>query len=204
MSLTKGKYKGSSREQINIKEVRDGVLIIPKGKYCLVLSCSSINFDLQSEAEQDRIIDSYRNLLNSLTFPVQIIMRVRQLDLDAYLEDLSREASEEKDPLYLKQVKNYKKFVEELVSGNKILSRSFYIVVPFQTEKRMEFELVKEQLNLRRDILVKSLETIGLRATPLSSFEILGLFYNFYNEEHFKLQPLQETMLEKSLEVVNA
>src|SRR2546429_315550 len=203
MSLTKGKYKGSSREQINIKEVRDGVVLMPKGKYCLVLSCSSINFDLQSEAEQDRIIDSYRNLLNSLTFPVQIIMRVRQLDLDAYLEDLSREASAEKDPLYLEQVKNYKKFVEELVSGNKILSRSFYIVVPFQTEKRMEFELVKEQLNLRRDILVKSLETIGLRATALSSFEILSLFYNFYNEEHFKLQPLQETVLEKSLEVVS-
>jgi hypothetical protein len=203
MSHTKGKSKGSSREQINIKEVRDGVILMPKGKHCLVLSCSSINFDLQSEAEQDRIIDSYGNLLNSLTLPIQIIMRVRQLDLDAYLEDLSRDASAEKDQLYLKQVKNYKKFVEELVSGNKILSRSFYIVVPFQAEKRIEFELVKEQLNLRRDILVKSLETIGLRATLLSSFEILGLFYNFYNEEHFKLQPLHEELLEKRLEVIS-
>lgn len=57
--LHKSKNKVSSRQQIQIKEVRDDILILPHNQYRIALETSSINFELKSEAEQDTIIDSF-------------------------------------------------------------------------------------------------------------------------------------------------
>src|SRR5664279_1938311 len=139
----KSNKKKSSRRQINIKEVKDGILVLPHHQYRSIIETSSINFELKSEDEQDILIDSFQNFLNSLSCPLQIIIRVREIDVDHYLEEIGRKLDSETEPIYKQQMENYSKFIQNLISGNKILSRRFYIVIPYAAKEKLDFKLVK-------------------------------------------------------------
>ena len=192
--LRKSNKKVSARRQIDIRGVRDGVLILPDNRYRLILQASSINFELKSEAEQDAIIEIYKSFLNSLACPLQIIVRVREMDLDKYLEDFRARLAEETEDVYKTQIENYSKFVAGLVNTNKILSRNFYVVIGYEGEG--EFEIVKEQLSLNTDIVIKGLARLGMQTRVLSSLEILDLFYSFYNPKQAKAQPITASTLD--------
>lgn len=199
MSLSnRSKTKGSARTQIGIKEVRDGILVLPGNRYRAVLATSSINLELQSEAEQDVIVDTFQAFLNSLTRPIQILIRVRELDIDRYLEDLQLSRIDETKAVYKKQLENYSEFIRKLVAGNKILSRRFYVVVPYENKDVTDFDLAREQLLLEQEIVIKGLEKLGMTARPLTSMEILDLFYSFYRPEQAKTQPLVKAIMRKT------
>jgi len=191
--MIKLKRKVPARNQINIKEVKDGVLILPGNKYRMVLETSAVNFELKSEEEQDQIIDTFQNFLNSLPCPVQILIRTREIDIDGYLQDFMTHNNHEKEQVYKDQLSEYTKFVKKLVSGNKILTRKFYIVIPnLEDRGKQDFALIKEQLTLNREIVAKALEKLGMKTRVLGNLEILDLFYSFYNPTHLKTQPLTQ------------
>jgi type IV secretory pathway VirB4 component len=196
----KRKIEGSARSQIGIKEVRDGILILPDNSYRCILSTSSLNFELQSEEEQDVVIDAFQSFLNSLTTPIQILVRVRELDIDHYLEDFQDKLKNETEEIYVRQLENYSDFIRKLVSGNKILSRRFYLIIPNDNKANVDFQTAKEQLLLEQEIIVKGLEKIGMTARQLTSLEILDLFYSFYRPEQAKIQPLAEAIVRRTNE----
>lgn len=184
--------KRSSRLQIDLKEVKDNILVLPGNKYRLVLQTSAINFELKSEAEQDTITKNFQNFLNSLPCPIQILVRVRELDIEAYLKEFVQKNNQETDEVYLKQIKNYQEFVKQTVKGNTILSRKFYLVIPYESKKRGDdFNLIKQQLKVRKNIVIRGLERLGMKATALSSLDTLDLFYSFYNPKQAKTQPIK-------------
>ncbi len=188
----KSKAKVSSRRQIRIKEVKDNILILPGNKYRAVLETSAINFELKSEDEQDALIDNFQNFLNSLPCSLQILIRVREVDIDKYLEEFAKKQEKETEEVYKNQISNYSEFIQDLVSGNKILSRRFYVVIPYDvTDGKNDFNLVKEQLLLNLDIVIKGLEKLGMKTRILDSLEILELFFTFYNSDQIKSQPLK-------------
>ena len=96
--------KVSSRRQVQIKEVKDNVLILPGNRYRTVLETSSVNFELKSEDEQDVLIDNFQNFLNSLPCTLQILIRVREVDIDHYLEDFSKSQGKESEKIYREQM----------------------------------------------------------------------------------------------------
>jgi hypothetical protein len=190
--LSKSKTKASSRKQIRIKEVKDGILVLPDEEYRLIIETSSVNFELKSDEEQDVLIDGFQNFLNSLPCRLQILIRVRELDIDHYLERISDTRDQEKEKVYRNQIETYGEFIKKLVAGNRILSRRFYIVIPYKNnEKTGDFNLLKEQIYLNRDIVLRGLEKLGMRARQLNSLEILELFYGFYNGNQAKTQELK-------------
>ena len=200
MSIFNKSKKSSSRQQIQIKEVVDNILVLPNNEYRQILETSSINFELKSEEEQDVIIDSFQNFLNSLPCEIQILVRVREVDIDRYVEDIGKTKDKETIPAYKKQIEGYCSFVKKLVSGNKILSRRFYIVIPYKhTERHQDMKLIKEHLNLEKDIIIKGLERMQMKARSITGLEILNLFYGFYNPESLKTQALTRETVEALL-----
>jgi hypothetical protein len=190
--LKKSLNKVSSRKQIAIKEVKDGILVLPNHETRLVIETSSVNFELKSEQEQDVLIDSFQKFLNSLPCKLQILIRIREVDIDQYVAGIEAVKQSEKKQEYLEQIDNYTGFIRGLVSGNKILSRKFYIVIPYKSESNpKDFDLAKQQLLLTRDLVIKSLEKLGMKATPLDSLQTLNLFYSFYNKGQIKTQELK-------------
>lgn len=194
-ALQKSKKRSSSREQIDIKGVRDGVLILPGNEYRVVLNVSSVNFELKSEDEQDAIIDTYESFLNSVGSPLQIVIRTREIDMDKYLDDLRERLAGETEEIYKKQITNYDEFIRSLFTTNKILTRNFYVVIPYMAYSKLDFEMVKEQLNLTMDIVSKGLGRLGMQSRQLTDLEVLDLFYSFYSPEQAKIQPLTEQAL---------
>lgn len=200
MSIFSKSKKSSSRGQIQIKEVVDNILVLPNNEYRQILETSSVNFELKSEEEQDVIIDSFQNFLNSLPCEIQILVRVREVDIDRYVEDIRRTKDKETIPAYKKQIEGYCSFVKKLVSGNKILSRRFYIVIPYKhTERHQDMKLIKEHLNLEKDIIIKGLERMQMKARSVTGLEILNLFYGFYNPESLKTQAITKETVEAIL-----
>jgi hypothetical protein len=198
--LTKSNSKVSSRRQIEIKEVKDGVLVLPNQEYRMVIETSSVNLELKSEDEQDVLIDSYQNFLNSLSIPLQILIRVREVDIDSYLEKIQTEKTHEKEKVYKLQIDNYTEFVGKLVSGNKILQRRFYVIIPYKNlDHTKDFSVIKEHIHLQRDIVVRALEKLGMKTNVLDSLEILDLFYGFYNPSQVKTQELKNQILTKDI-----
>jgi hypothetical protein len=192
LPFTKTLKRVSSRHQIQIKEVKDGILLLPNQEYRLLVETSSINFELKSEEEQDVLIDSFQNFLNSLPCHVQILVRVREVDINSYIEYISQTKEHELELIYKQQIASYCTFIRKLVAGNKILARHFYVVIPYHPqEKTYDFSLIKEQVRLYRDVVIRGLEKLGMKAKPLDSLEILNLFYTFYNPALAKTQELK-------------
>jgi TraC protein len=187
--------KSSSRHQIDIKGIKNGVLILPDRRYRAVLSVSSINFELRSDIEQDSVIDNYQSFINSLPCSIQILLRVKEIDLKSYLDSFSAKSNSEGNKVYKEQIVNYCEFVSGLVSSNKILSRKFYIVVTHRSDENADFEAVEEQLKLKLDIITRGLNRLGIKHSRLTNLEILDLFYIFYNPEMSKTQPLNAETL---------
>jgi hypothetical protein len=188
--LRKSNKKASSRLQINIRCVKDGVIALPGNQYRLVLHVSSVNFELKSEDEQDALIEAYQSVLNSLVCPIQILICIREMDFDKYIEDFHARQKNETEIIYRKQINNYAEFVSRLVAKNKILSRQFYIVLPYNAKDGVDFDFAREQLVLSADILDKGLARLGMKTRQLTSLELLDFFYSFYNPGHAKTQPI--------------
>lgn len=193
--FAKSKKKASSRRQIDIQGVRDGILLLPDHQYRIALHISSVNFELKSEAEQDALIDTYQSFLNSLATPMQIVIRVREMDMDRYLADFQERVKDEAEAIYRSQIEAYTEFVRSLITTNKILTRHFYVILPFAGQEK-DFEIVKEQLSLSADIVGKGLARLGMQSRQLNSLELLDLFYSFYNPAQAKRQPLSKQTLQ--------
>lgn len=191
-AIQKSKNRQSSRNQIAIKGVRNNILILPHDQYRAILEVTPVNFELRSEEEQDAIIDTYESFLNSVGSRFQILIRTREIDMDKYLEDLRQQLDGEIEPIYKQQLENYDEFIRSLIQTNKILTRHFYIIVPYSNSNKVDFELVREQLNLTLDIIAKGMTRLGTHSRQLTNLEILDLFYSFYSPAQSKIQPLKD------------
>ncbi|MCA9329887.1 TraC family protein, partial [Candidatus Saccharibacteria bacterium] len=164
----------SSRAQICIKSVQGNILELPQNQYRSILEVSSINFELMSETEQDALTDTYQSFLHSLSNDIQIIVRVRELDMEKYIEEFKARLHNRDKAIYQKQAKQYLSFIRGLVSDNKVLSRRFYVVVS-PIEAVDSHESAKEQLLLQVDSINKGLGKLGMQTRQLEGLELLEL-----------------------------
>lgn len=205
----------ATQQFVDIEEIKDGLVILKNGGVRRVLMVAGINFELKSEEEQNAIIFSYQNFLNTLDFSVQIVIHSRKLNIDGYLERLKSKESEETNELLKNQIGEYIQFIGSFVSENEIMAKTFFVIVPydsFQLPKKRgkAFNLIKSgaqtmgqpvmaqsfeekirQLDQRTDQVLQGLAQIGVRAVPLNDEELIELFYNLYNP----------AMKKKSLEI---
>ena len=196
--------KASTQEHLNIEDIQDDLVLLKDGSCSLVLQVTAINFGLLSEAEQDAIIYAYAGLLNSLTFPIEILIRSKKKDISSYLALLDERQQKIKKPALKEQLKKYRAFVEETVQKNEVLDKKFYIAIPFSTlelgisstlaqtikpKKGLPFpkshilEKAKTNLFPKRDHLIKQLSRLGLKSQQLNTQQLLELFYNIYNPQ---------------------
>jgi hypothetical protein len=207
---------GSTQSTLSILDIKDDVLIMPNGVYRMVLRVKAINFDLLSEEEQDSIIYAYASLINALEFPIQVMIRTRQMHIDAYLQYLETAKKSQPSQALRDQITSYQQFVNKLVIENNVLFKTFYAIIPYetvlnnkasifdsvksaipgqpvqQTYSVPQFEEARAKLIQRRDQLIGSFQRIGLRAAPLATKELIELFYELYNPEVGGAQQLHQ------------
>ena len=198
--------RASTQEHLEIEDIQEGIVILKDGGACLVIAVSSINFDLLSEAEQEATIFAYAALINSLNFPIQIVVRSQQKDISSYLSLLKETAEKKSSKLFKSQIQKYHDFVRETVQKNNVLDKKFYLVIPMSPleigatkvlaasmnvkKRKLPFtkdyilEQAKINLHPRRDHLLRQLARLGIRGHQLESKDLIKLFFEIYNSAH--------------------
>ena len=198
----------STQKYVDVDEIRDGVIVLKSGALRSILLVSSLNFDLKSSEEQDAIIGQYQSFLNSLDFPIQIVVSSRRFNIEPYLDLLKDEEKQQENELLRFQIAEYKSFIKNLTEVSNIMSKYFYVVVPFSpvedkqsglvdkmfgifrtqeasSDRHDLFETYKSQLLQRLNHVAAALGGAGVRVTPLNTEEIIELLYNSYNPSLF-------------------
>lgn len=198
----------STQDHLDIADIIDDLVILKNGGVALVLQTTAVNFGLLSETEQDAIIYAYGALLNSLNFPIQIVIRSRRMDISSYLDLLRQQEEKQTNENLRYQIKKYRHFVASIIKENRVLDKKFYIVIPFsplelgvkpattslldlllpiRKKRSLPFpkdyllKRAKDSLYPKRDHLIKQLARIGLKAQQLTSQQLAELFYDIYN-----------------------
>ena len=212
----------SSQSLISLQQIRKGVIILKNGSLRSVLEVSGINFDLKSEEEQSSVLVSWRNLINNLDFPLQVVAHSRRVNIETYLNFLQERIGKETNNLLKLQGEDYYTFIKGLVTGNNIMKKKFYVIVPYdpimikpKTALSQISEAYKTLLNLkhqafsvtiplsdenfnqhyqqliiRQNNIITNLTRMGLRSRPLTTKELIELFFNSYNPEAFERESI--------------
>jgi hypothetical protein len=184
--------KSSTQSFTEIEDIKDDILLLKDFSAAVVISVGAVNFWLLSAEEQSSIIYAYSSLLNSLSFPIQILILSKKMDISSYLEYIDSVAATNKDDLMKTRLESYKEFIKSVVKKNSVLEKKFYFVVPFSPleigitagggmKKEYVIARAKTSLYPKRDHLLRLLAKIGLRATVMQKQELTELFYNLYN-----------------------
>lgn len=125
----------STQRYLPFSQIRDNVIIMKDGSARVVLKSSAINFLLKSEWEQNAIIISFQRFLNSLDFPIQIIVRSTKVDIEWYLQNLNSLAVKQRNPLLQNQTYEYIEYLKKLIEVAQIMKKDFYVVVPIDGDE---------------------------------------------------------------------
>ena len=195
----------TTQEFVPIQEVRDGVVVLKDGGLRIILMTSSLNFALKSGDEQSAILMQFQNLLNSLEFSMQIFIQSRELDIRPYIALLEERLKAQNSDLMKIQVREYIDFIKAFTEEANIMSKSFFIVVPYtpssisvksgplgsllpggrkkegQQDKNALFEEHRTQLEQRVSIVEQGLIRCGIRSVVLGTEEVIELYYKIFN-----------------------
>lgn len=197
---------------VPVKEIRNGVVILKDGGYRGILMCSSLNFALKSEDEQRAIIGGFQTFLNTLDFSVQIVVHSRKMDIRPYLALLNERLDAQQSELMRIQVREYVQFIQSFMEGSDIMTKVFYLVVPYspaiagevvsslpvlgkkkpssESETGGSFEEYRVQLEQRMALVAGGISATGLRAVPLGTEEIIELLYRSFNLSENESAPI--------------
>lgn len=207
----------STQRFLPIAEIRSDTVLLKNGGLRAVLQVEALNFNLKSETEQQGIIAGYEGLVNTLNFPLQIVIRSAKMNIDPYLEQLRTIAGTQQNELLKTQTLAYANFVERLIDVADIMQKRFYVVVSLDqsvrrkglleqffswlspddstakaAQRARDFAAGARALKDRVNLVQAGLENIGLMSKRLATHELIELYYKIYNPKTSQEQKLPE------------
>jgi hypothetical protein len=193
----------TTQDFVPIREIRDGIVILKDGSMRALVLASSLNFALKSADEQNSIIYQFQNFLNSLDFSVQIFVQSKRLDIRPYIALLEERYKEQVTELMKIQTREYIEFIKTFVENSNIMTKSFFIIVPYtpptmtasknpisnlvnkKDESRIieneKFAEYRSQLEQRVGVVEQGLVRCGVRVAELGTEEVVELYYKIFN-----------------------
>lgn len=194
----------TTQEFVPIQEIRDGVIVLRNGGMRSIILASSLNFALKSVDEQNSILMQFQSFVNSLDFSIQIFIQSKKLDIRPYIALLEDRYKDQISELMKIQVREYIEYIKEFTEKNAIMSKSFFVVIPYdppimsasrnpianlipkkgdkQTETADEkFQEFRSQLEQRVAVVEQGLVRCGIRAAELGTEEVVELYYKLFN-----------------------
>lgn len=196
------------------------MVIMADGSFRAVVACKSINFDLMSSREREGVEFSYQNFINSLTHPVQILIRSQKVDIGPYLERLMKIRKAQDNMLLGVLMDDYIEFIEILSEEANIMDKSFYVVIPYSPVgdlsnikdagkglfgklfgtggggpkvnkiDKITYQKAKDEVKNRVDSVTSGLFQMGVHCTQLDTKKLGELYYNYYNPDTAVREPL--------------
>jgi hypothetical protein len=191
-----------------IAEIKQDCVVLKNGGIRAILEVGSVNFSLKSEDEQMAILSSYQAFVNTIAFPIQVVIRSNKVNVDGYLQNMRALAEKQENPLLKENTLEYCAFIERLIEVGDIMQKRFYIAVPMDGAKKKtsflqkylewlnpgdtkakalarqrQFEEMARQMEERVNLLRTGLEEVGLTVQRLKTADLIQLFYSIYNHD---------------------
>lgn len=207
--------KVSTQRFVPISEIRNDTVLLKKGGLRAVLDVEALNFNLKSETEQQGIISGYESFINTLSFPLQIVIRSTKVNIDPYIASIRERANRQENELLREQTDSYATFVEKIVEVADIMQKRFLVVVPLDdaeekksplsqffswigiddsaskiTYRRKHFSEKSAKLKDRVNLVDAGLRNIGLITRRMTTMELIELYYQIYNPKTSQEQKL--------------
>jgi hypothetical protein len=229
-STVRGRRSGqlsSTQRFLPLAEVRNDTVLLKNGGLRAILQIEALNFNLKSETEQQGIIAGYESFVNTLNFPLEIVIRSAKMNIDPYLVQLREIGGKQTNELLKKQTISYAEFVEKLIDVADIMQKRFFVVVPFDqsmrkktmvekffgwlspddsvskaSQRQRDFLAGSKNLKERVNLVETGLQNVGLQSKRLSTHELIELFYQIYNpktSEEQKLPKEDETKVDTTV-----
>ena len=200
----------TTQDFVDVEEIKNDIVIMKDGAAAMVIEIAAINFGLFSEREQEATIYAYAQLLNSLTFSIQIVIASHRKDITDYLRYIDAQLEKSPKEEIRGQIVKYREFVKSVVRQNNVLDKKFYVVIPFsalelgvsnslttltrkKANRTLDIDTIVDRattnLAPKRDHLIRLFARIGLRSRQLTSQELLQLYYEFHNRESVGIKP---------------
>ncbi len=190
----------TTQQHLLISDIKDDIVLLKNGGGALILQVSAVNFGLLSDREQIAIISSFAQMLNSLSFSIQIVIYSERLNISSYLKLLDQAEQAQINPLLSGMIGNYRQFIQTTIKENDVLDKKFYVVISLFS---LELGLTSSKENLeqkirtillpRRDQILRQLNRVGLKADQLTKQGLIELFYNIYNGQFVENVTLEGT-----------
>lgn len=190
--------KPSTQHFTEIDDIVDDIVLLKNGGACLIIEITASNFALLSKRDQDTKIYAYAAFLNSLTFPVQILIRNKRVDITSYLKLLEEQETKTENPLLIKQIRLYREFIHEMVKINVVLNKAFYIIITYSpleggvantvspgkntSPKEEHIINAKKSLHGKADTIHAQVRRFAMSTKTLEKKELVKLFYDIFNE----------------------
>lgn len=186
----------TTQQHLLISDIKDDILVLKNGGGALVLQVSAVNFGLLSDREQIAIISAFAQMLNSLSFSIQIVIYSERLNITSYLKLLDKAKQAQLNPLLSTMITNYRQFIQATIKENDVLDKKFFLVIPLfalelglTTSEQSLQQKIKTVLLPRRDQIIRQLNRVGLKATQLTNQKLIELFYDMYNGQFIENIP---------------
>jgi conjugal transfer ATP-binding protein TraC len=152
-----------------------------------VLECPTLAFGIKGEAEQRAVLDGWSALLNSLGYPLQVVIRTRSIDRTrvAGADSPSADVSNALRTAYAK-------LIERLANARQIVDRRYFVVVPWDPEPTRRGRDVAgglEALEQRTRWVEECLRRIDLAPRRLSDLELADVLRSSL-DPNASLQPI--------------
>lgn len=191
----------STQKFTEVMDIVEDIVLLRGGSACTVIEVTSSNFALLSKQEQDAKLYAYAALLNSLSFPIQIVIQNKRVDISSYITQLEKDAEKTTNPLLKSHIELYKNFISELVKVNSVLDKSFYLVVPYSSLEQGAKGAMKQHdlfvsaqaaLHTKASAIQSQIDRLGLRSKILDKEELIRLFYSMYNDGLLQTQDTKD------------
>jgi hypothetical protein len=202
---TNSNGKNSTLSFVEVSEIRDSVLILREGQMRAVLAVSSANFALKSVQEQEIIIGAFQGILNSIDFPIQILVQSRRLDLTSYIEKLKHIEDNLTNDLLRVKMQEYVEYIKQMLQEVNIMNKDFYVIVGYEPislkdgifgkffralnpsraikQKQEDFLKNRKIMMSRTDAIASRFASLDLKVNLLNTEQLIALIYNSYNPD---------------------
>ena len=195
-------FGATTQNFLDVERVKEGTIILKDHSLRGVMLVSSLNFALKAYDEQQATIFQFQNFLNSLDFSCQILIQSRKLNMIGYIDFLKQLEENQTNELLQAQTRDYRQFIEKMIEGSSIMTKTFFVIVPFYLSESEGttaaggalfkfktvpnlteelFQMAKGQLYQRMEFLSLGLRRCGIYATSLKTEDIAELLWRLYH-----------------------
>ena len=196
--MKKSAQPATTQAFTEILDIRDNIVLLRGNTACLVIRVTSVNFTLLSAQEQDSKVFAYASLLNSLSFPIQILIRSKPIQITPYIASLEEGIGKTTNQLLKVYIAKYRDFITGLVKETTVLDKQFYVVIPYSSLEGGAtsvisgrgnsdtldylFQQAQTTLQTKAESILSQLSRMSLIATILEKETLVRLFYDIYNQ----------------------